>query len=171
MFKSIEKTALQEIGPRFTLKLRWLRKGLPAVTGGGSVASAPEQGMAEEDDGDEEEESVEAGAAARPSKEETLDGEEDVVAFEGADEEEEKAARKKAMEGIPLDKQGEFEWKWKVRRQSHFISHCRSGLGVWSPRGWVMALLGSRSIALLTFASISLCTQPKLEVSRKTFFL
>ncbi|KAG8941760.1 hypothetical protein FRC03_003992 [Tulasnella sp. 419] len=31
MFKSTEKAALQEIGPRFTLKLRWLKKGIPAV--------------------------------------------------------------------------------------------------------------------------------------------
>ncbi|KNZ74590.1 Ribosome production factor 1 [Termitomyces sp. J132] len=30
-FRSTEKVALQEIGPRFTLKLRSLRKGLPAV--------------------------------------------------------------------------------------------------------------------------------------------
>lgn len=31
VFKSTEKTGLQEIGPRFTLKLRWLKKGVPAV--------------------------------------------------------------------------------------------------------------------------------------------
>ncbi|KZP01455.1 Brix-domain-containing protein [Calocera viscosa TUFC12733] len=31
VFKSTEKTGLQEIGPRFTLKLRWLKKGLPAA--------------------------------------------------------------------------------------------------------------------------------------------
>ncbi|KAH7914845.1 Brix-domain-containing protein [Hygrophoropsis aurantiaca] len=30
-FRSTEKVALQEIGPRFTLKLRWVKKGLPAV--------------------------------------------------------------------------------------------------------------------------------------------
>jgi len=30
-FRSTEKAALQEIGPRFTLKLRWLKKGLPGV--------------------------------------------------------------------------------------------------------------------------------------------
>ncbi|TIB09486.1 hypothetical protein E3P92_03459 [Wallemia ichthyophaga] len=30
-FKSTEKTALQEIGPRFTLKLRWMKRGLPGV--------------------------------------------------------------------------------------------------------------------------------------------
>lgn len=30
-FRSTEKVALQEIGPRFTLKLRSLKKGIPAV--------------------------------------------------------------------------------------------------------------------------------------------
>jgi ribosome production factor 1 len=30
-FRSTEKVALQEIGPRFTLKLRCLKKGIPAV--------------------------------------------------------------------------------------------------------------------------------------------
>ncbi len=30
-FRSPEKVALQEIGPRFTLKLRYIKKGLPAV--------------------------------------------------------------------------------------------------------------------------------------------
>jgi ribosome production factor 1 len=29
-FRSEEKVALQEIGPRLTLKLRWLKKGIPA---------------------------------------------------------------------------------------------------------------------------------------------
>ncbi|CAL1714845.1 unnamed protein product [Somion occarium] len=37
-FRSTEKVALQEIGPRFTLKLRSLRKGLPAVKNFGEVA-------------------------------------------------------------------------------------------------------------------------------------
>jgi ribosome production factor 1 len=31
-FRTTEKVALQEIGPRFTLKLRSLKKGVPAVT-------------------------------------------------------------------------------------------------------------------------------------------
>jgi ribosome production factor 1 len=30
-FRSLEKAALQEIGPRFTLKPRWIKKGVPAV--------------------------------------------------------------------------------------------------------------------------------------------
>lgn len=37
-FRSTEKVALQEIGPRFTLKLRSLKKGLPAVNYLGDVA-------------------------------------------------------------------------------------------------------------------------------------
>jgi len=36
-FRSPEKVALQEIGPRFTLKLRWVKKGLPAVQNFGAV--------------------------------------------------------------------------------------------------------------------------------------
>lgn len=37
-FRSTEKVQLQEIGPRFTLKLRSLRKGLPAVKNLGEVS-------------------------------------------------------------------------------------------------------------------------------------
>lgn len=37
-FRSTEKAALQEIGPRFTLKLRWLKKGIPAVQNPGAPA-------------------------------------------------------------------------------------------------------------------------------------
>jgi len=36
-FRSTEKAALQEIGPRFTLKLRWLKKGLPGTQNYGEV--------------------------------------------------------------------------------------------------------------------------------------
>ena len=38
MFRNTERTNLQEIGPRFTLKLRWLKKGMPAVGAAGTVA-------------------------------------------------------------------------------------------------------------------------------------
>jgi ribosome production factor 1 len=48
MFKSAEKTALQEIGPRFTLKLRYIKKGVPAV---GQLGAAPPPLMF--DDGEE----------------------------------------------------------------------------------------------------------------------
>jgi len=48
MFKSSEKAALQEIGPRFTLKLRSLKKGLPAVHNLG--VAPPKLEIAPEDD-------------------------------------------------------------------------------------------------------------------------
>jgi ribosome production factor 1 len=41
-FRSPEKVALQEIGPRFTLKLRWLKRGLPAVQNFGASPDALE---------------------------------------------------------------------------------------------------------------------------------
>ncbi|KAI0763794.1 Brix-domain-containing protein [Trametes elegans] len=41
-FRSTEKVALQEIGPRFTLKLRYLKKGLPAVKNLGAPSKALE---------------------------------------------------------------------------------------------------------------------------------
>ncbi|KAG8834952.1 hypothetical protein FRC17_006255 [Serendipita sp. 399] len=47
-FRSPEKAALQEIGPRFTLKLRWLKKGIPAVHNLG--APPPKLQIAPEDD-------------------------------------------------------------------------------------------------------------------------
>lgn len=111
MFKSIEKTALQEIGPRFTLKLKWLRKGLPAVTGGASTAVPVAPGADEES----EEEEVAEGedgedAGETPVEKEAQEGEED-------DEEEDPAPQKGGKRKIPpLNQQGEFEWQWKVRR-------------------------------------------------------
>lgn len=38
-FRSEEKVALQEIGPRFTLKLKWLKQGIPSVKNLGSPAN------------------------------------------------------------------------------------------------------------------------------------
>jgi len=36
-FRSPERVALQEIGPRFTLKLKWVKKGLPTVQNFGAA--------------------------------------------------------------------------------------------------------------------------------------
>ncbi|KAK7023378.1 Ribosome production factor 1 [Paramarasmius palmivorus] len=47
-FRSTERVALQEIGPRFTLKLRSLRKGIPAVQNYGESAKPLEFDDAEE---------------------------------------------------------------------------------------------------------------------------
>nr|ASF90190.1 hypothetical protein SPAR05813 [Bartheletia paradoxa] len=59
MFKNTERTALQEIGPRFTLKLRWLKKGTPAVGTAGAVAK--KLMTAAEEDEEEAKKKVEGG--------------------------------------------------------------------------------------------------------------
>lgn len=88
MFKSTERAALQEIGPRFTLKLRSLKKGLPSVQNLG--AAPPPLVIAKDVDvsDDEEEETTtnEQGGKEPPT--------------------------------VPLASNGpakteEFEWRWK----------------------------------------------------------
>ena len=93
-FRSTERVALQEIGPRFTLKLRSLKKGLPAVNYLGDVAKPLEF-----DDFDESEEKTE-----RPVDD--TQGE--------SDAEEGPAEAAKPSKKIP-PKADEYEWVWKVR--------------------------------------------------------
>ena len=68
-FRSTEKVALQEIGPRFTLKLRSLRKGLPAVKNLGEVAKDLEFDTFEEPEG----QNKDAGKEV-PNTEEGMEG-------------------------------------------------------------------------------------------------
>jgi ribosome production factor 1 len=126
MFASPTSAKLQEIGPRFTLKLRWLRKGLPAVTA--ADGSVPRGGDAEVDDEeierqeqkDEDEAMEEMGKGVRAPPAAKNGGNPDL--------------------GIPaLDEEQEYEWKWKV--------------------------------SVLSFFKALLTLQPKMEVSRRTFFL
>lgn len=129
MFKSIDKTALQEIGPRFTLKLRWLRKGLPAVTSGGSVAVNPTvEGEDDDEDDEDEDEEVEKRNQKKGKGKAALEDEGDEGSDEDKDGEDEDDENDDEEEGgdqdgngkngerviPPLNKQGEFEWKWKV---------------------------------------------------------
>ncbi|KIM34492.1 hypothetical protein M408DRAFT_325885 [Serendipita vermifera MAFF 305830] len=55
-FRSTEKAALQEIGPRFTLKLRWLKRGIPAVQNLG--AAPPPLQLASDEENEEKEKRV-----------------------------------------------------------------------------------------------------------------
>lgn len=109
MFSSATSAKLQEIGPRFTLKLRWLRKGLPSVAapdGHVSIGGDPADDI--------------YGADVGPCSEE--------IAQEEKDEEDEAlkeigqpAQKKNAYEGteVPaLDEEQEYEWKWKVSGSS-----------------------------------------------------
>ena len=93
-FRSTEKVALQEIGPRFTLKLRSLKKGLPSVNYLGDVAKPLEF-----DDFSEPEERTE-----RPA--------DDVQGESGA--EGERVEPVKPSKKVP-PKADEYEWVWKVR--------------------------------------------------------
>ncbi|PVG02037.1 Brix-domain-containing protein [Serendipita vermifera] len=66
-FRTPEKAALQEIGPRFTLKLRWLKKGIPAVQNLGTPA-APLKLSTDEDDENNSKDST--APVAPPDKDE-----------------------------------------------------------------------------------------------------
>ncbi|KAJ3927903.1 MAG: anticodon-binding protein [Lentinula lateritia] len=84
-FRSPEKVALQEIGPRFTLKLRSLRKGIPAVF---NLAEEPKGLEFDVDD-------------LKSSVEETLDSDEN------------KQNASEAPEKVIPPKQDDYLWKWK----------------------------------------------------------
>lgn len=107
MFASATSARLQEIGPRFTLKLRWLRKGLPAVTAGDG--SIPRGGDADDVDG-------ESGDEGEMNRQEQMDEDE-------AMEEMGQGKAAPAPKSVPvdagavasLDEEQEYEWKWKVR--------------------------------------------------------
>lgn len=114
MFASPTKAKLQEIGPKFTLKLRWLRKGLPSVLAADGVAPH-------------------AKNADKASDEEDVEEEEgkDVAMDEDKDGEEEEATGKKKEKNVvngvkipELDEEQEYEWKWKV---CDVVSLCCSG--------------------------------------------
>jgi len=90
-FRSEEKVALQEIGPRFTLKLRWLKKNIPAVY---NLGEAPAPLVIEKDE--EDDDPVEASKL-----------EEDAQKEKAQD-------TPKIRKTIP-PKQDEYLWQWKVR--------------------------------------------------------
>ncbi|GFZ48012.1 Brix domain-containing protein [Saitozyma sp. JCM 24511] len=120
MFASATSARLQEIGPRFTLKLRWLRKGLPAVTA--ADGRIPGGGDAEADESAGEDG---AGETDEMMRQERMDEDEAMKEIGTAQPGKTKA---KAVEelGIPaLDEEQEYEWKWKpkmeVSRRTFFL--------------------------------------------------
>jgi ribosome production factor 1 len=101
---------LQEIGPRFTLKLRWLRKGLPAVTA--VDGRIPGGGDADNQTDDDEE-------AERQEKMDEDEAMGEIGKVLGK-------SKTPAELGIPaLDEEQEYEWKWKpkmeVSRRTFFL--------------------------------------------------
>ena len=106
VFASADRARLQEIGPRFTLKLRYIKKGTPAVHQLG--AQPPRlQFDAEADEAEEEGNEPSAGGPERSQPDEGVlsSGEED--------------ASSSALGSTPkpsssLTKDEEYIWKWKV---------------------------------------------------------
>lgn len=141
MFASTEKARLQEIGPRFTLKLRWLRKGLPSVLAADGVAprSGEKAEVADEDEDEEDEadggdkEDVNMDENMERTDKPTAEGDEEEDDEEGEGEGDKPEKREKKRKGevngvkIPaIDEQQEYEWKWKV---SHEIALLAGEIG------------------------------------------
>ncbi|KAF8573600.1 Brix-domain-containing protein [Ramaria rubella] len=97
-FRSTEKAALQEIGPRFTLKLRWLKKGVPSV---GDVFGSGEHPPALEVNVVDENEDAEAGGTERHDRE------------GGSTEDGAIGATKSQKVGHTKGGMDEYEWMWK----------------------------------------------------------
>ncbi|KAJ8508900.1 hypothetical protein ONZ45_g8875 [Pleurotus djamor] len=95
-FRSTEKVALQEIGPRFTLKLRSLRKDIPAVTRFGESNPGLE---------------IEVGTTDVPEAKDTTGGEEEEVEENGAEGKGD-APQSTPQPKVP-PKQDEYLWQWK----------------------------------------------------------
>lgn len=98
MFKSAEKTALQEIGPRFTLKLRYMKKGIPAVH---QFGAAPPPLVFDDEDVDEEE-AIPADSALPDTVTEKHDA---------------PVASPAPQNYATPAKDEEYIWQWKVRRR------------------------------------------------------
>ncbi|KAL4260542.1 U3 snoRNP protein/Ribosome production factor 1 [Pleurotus pulmonarius] len=125
-FRSPEKVALQEIGPRFTLKLRSLRKDIPAVTRFGDAPPELcfEVGADEEAGGEGSlEGEVPESNVAEPAekvnegeevKDETMDAptHETTQTSETNEPTDVDANSKKQKQKVP-PKQDEFLWQWK----------------------------------------------------------
>jgi len=140
-FTSATSAKLQEIGPRFTLKLRWLRKGLPSVrTADGRMPTG--------------------GDKTADDDEYALDLDSDDEAQEKMDED---AAADEMAKGIPnpanttpngqripaLDEEHEYEWKWKVSLTQSDDTNSGRLLTLHSPR-W-------RSRAGLSSFRVNIC--------------
>ena len=100
-FRSPEKVALQEIGPRFTLKLRWLKRGLPEVRNFGA--------------------SPEALEITTGTTEESVPPPEEIADHDDNASEDDEMGERVTTEPVPLTKisppkDNEYLWRWKVCR-------------------------------------------------------
>lgn len=129
--------ALQEIGPRFTLKMRSLRKGLPAVKNLGEAPKNLEFDTFETEETDKKEEPVALSEEAAPG----VNEDEDVQMTE----------EQPAKKTLP-PKTDEFMWMWKVRiTLDVFFEHLADGI---CSRNWRLREERSFCSARMTFFAI-----------------
>ncbi|KAG9047666.1 hypothetical protein FS837_001742 [Tulasnella sp. UAMH 9824] len=108
MFKSTDRTALQEIGPRFTLKLRSLKTGLPSNNPLGAPMKPLE--LAKEDEEPEQQYAHIAEEGANAEDEDNSGGEDEEAEKSVKEEKEVKRdGKKEARKGE------EFAWAWNPR--------------------------------------------------------
>jgi ribosome production factor 1 len=107
-FRSPEKVALQEIGPRFTLKLRWLKRGIPAVRDHGAAPPKPQI----EGEGTEEEAAAEASQTQEAHNQNTTEDDEDVSPL----------VLLSPQKIIKPPKEDVYEWQWKVCAFLHNVN-------------------------------------------------
>jgi hypothetical protein len=108
-FRSEEKVALQEIGPRFTLKLRWLKKGIPAVRTPGEAPKPLEFDIGEEMSGEGGAEGTEDAVGGDM----VLGDLDDNSVLQEADSSRADADAKKLGRTVVPPPDDEFEWEWK----------------------------------------------------------
>lgn len=105
-FRSAEKVQLQEIGPRFTLKLRSLRKGLPAVKNLGEVSKDLEFDTFEEEDKEEQNNDTKPISNKGGAQEGGNDGMDAPT--------EDSAPQQEQPKQVVPPKQDEYVWMWKA---------------------------------------------------------
>ncbi|KZT06164.1 Brix-domain-containing protein [Laetiporus sulphureus 93-53] len=102
-FRSTEKVALQEIGPRFTLKLRSLRKGLPAVKNLGEPSKPLEFDTFQEE-----------STSAEDVHMADVEGTAEAQAQEGSDSQDgQPSQQQKNPKKVLPPTEDEYQWIWK----------------------------------------------------------
>jgi hypothetical protein len=151
VFDSPTKARLQEIGPRFTLKLRWLKKGLPSVTApDGRIAHGGNDDLGNLDKVDLEAEQKE---------------EDDAMGDIGT------TPTQQGPIIPPLDQEQEYEWKWRV---SPFLHHREELMSIAKDGGFEENFLFVDSPAYLcmypSFSSCLSCVLCSRAVDMTTTF-
>jgi len=165
-FKSENKAKLQEIGPRFTLKLRKLYNGLPKGSGewdGDVHFDGKDQAKKEEEEERKAREEVDGGKVISGE-----DGDGD-----GENEEAEGSNRKRKRSGRGTEEEAGVEFEWKVSDRID-LDKSEKGRRVERRVSRVAYFSPSFPLSLLfqtLFSILHKSQQPRMGVSRRNFYL